>query len=95
MVDMTPRLRNLLIGLGISLAIMIFDQFSKSSDSSSSKPARKPKIQRPKKVVSQNSTQTNNTPKLNNSIAPLSSRKRSSLSSQLVGWQRNPFNSCC
>ena len=66
MVDMTPRLRNLLIGLGISLAIMIFDQFSKSSDSSSSKPARKPKIQRPKKVVSQNSTQTNNTPKLNN-----------------------------
>lgn len=92
MVDMTPRLRNLLIGLGISLAIMIFDQFSKSSDSSSSKPARKPKIQRPKKVVSQNSTQTNNTPKLNNSIPPVSSRKRSSLSSQLVGWQRNPFN---
>ena len=92
MVDMTPRLRNLLIGLGISLAIMIFDQFSKSSDSSSSKPARKPKIQRPKKVVSQNSTQTNNTPKLNNSISPFSSRKRSSLSSQLVGWQRNPFN---
>ena len=89
---MTPRLRNLLIGLGISLAIMIFDQFSKSSDSSSSKPARKPKIQRPKKVVSQNSTQTNNTPKLNNSISPVSSRKRSSLSSQLVGWQRNPFN---
>ena len=92
MVDMTPRLRNLLIGLGISLAIMIFDQFSKSSNSSSSKPVRKPKIQRPKKVVSQNSTQTNNTPKLNNSISPASSRKRSSLSSQLVGWQRNPFN---
>ena len=33
-----------------------------------------------------------NTPKLNNSISPVSSRKRSSLSSQLVGWQRNPFN---
>ena len=92
MVDMTPRLRNLLIGLGVSLAIMIFDQFSKSSDSSSSKPARKPKIQRPKKVVSQNSTQINNAPKLNNSISPASSRKRSALSSQLVGWQRNPFN---
>ena len=92
MVDMTPRLRNLLIGFGISVAIMIIDQFSNSSNSSSPKSARKPKIQRPKKVVSQNSAQINNSPKLNSSISSVSPRKRSSLSSQLVGWQRNPFN---
>ena len=91
MVDMTPRLRNLLIGLGISVAIMIFDQFSKSSGSSNSNPVRKPKIQRPKKVVSQNSTQKSSALKTNNTSS-LKSRKRSSLSSQLVGWQRNPFN---
>ena len=92
MVDMTPRLRNLLIGLGISFAIMIVDQASKSSGSSNSNSSRKAKIQKPKKVVAQNSTQSNNTPKLNNSSVT-SMRRKSTLSSQLVGWQRNPFNS--
>ena len=53
---MTPRLRNLLIGLGISVAIMIVDQASKSSGSSNSNSSRKAKIQKPKKVVAQNST---------------------------------------
>ena len=51
---MTPRLRNLLIGLGISVAIMIVDQVSKSSSSSNSNSTRKAKIQKPKKVVAQN-----------------------------------------
>ena len=53
---MTPRLRNLLIGLGISFAIMIVDQISKSSGSSNSSSSRKAKIQKPKKVVAKNST---------------------------------------
>ncbi len=60
---MTPRLRNLLIGLGISVAIMIFDQFSKSSGSSSSKPTRKAKIQRPKKDTAPITTMASSTPK--------------------------------
>ena len=89
---MTPRLRNLLIGLGISVAIMIFDQFSKSSGSSSSKPTRKAKIQRPKKVIATNTTQTSNTPKPRKTTSVSSSRRRATSSSQLVGWQRNPFN---
>lgn len=92
MVDMTPRLRNLLIGLGISVAIMIFDQFSKSSGSSSSKATRKAKIQRPKKVTAPNTTLANSAPKSKNTTSISSSRRRASISSQLVGWQRNPFN---
>jgi hypothetical protein len=89
---MTPRLRNLLIGLGISVAIMIFDQFSKSSGSSSSKPTRKAKIQRPKKDTAPSTTLASNTPKPKKTNSRSSSRRRSSISSQLVGWQRNPFN---
>ena len=92
MVDMTPRLRNLLIGLGISVAIMIFDQFSKSSGSSSSKPTRKAKIQRPKKDTAPITTLASNTPKPKKTNSISSSRRRASISSQLVGWQRNPFN---
>ena len=92
MVDMTPRLRNLLIGLGISVAIMIFDQFSKSSVSSSSKPTRKAKIQRPKKDTTPSTTLASNTPKPKKTNSISSSRRRASISSQLVGWQRNPFN---
>jgi len=93
MVDMTPRLRNLLIGLGISVAIMIVDQVSKSSGSSNSNSTRKAKIQKPKKVVAQNTSTKNSSlsPVKNSSI--MSNRRKSSLSSQLVGWQRNPFNS--
>ena len=90
---MTPRLRNLLIGLGISVAIMIVDQVSKSSGSSSSNSTRKAKIQKPKKVVAQNASAKNSSlsPLKNSSM--MSNRRKSSLSSQLVGWQRNPFNS--
>ena len=90
---MTPRLRNLLIGLGISVAIMIVDQVSKSSGSSNSNSSRKAKIQKPKKVVAQNTSSKSSSlsPVKNSSI--ISNRRKSSLSSQLVGWQRNPFNS--
>ena len=90
---MTPRLRNLLIGLGISVAIMIVDQVSKSSGSSNSNSTRKAKTQKPKKVVAQNTSMKNSSlsPVKNSSI--ISNRRKSSLSSQLVGWQRNPFNS--
>ena len=89
---MTPRLRNLLIGLGISVTIMIVDQVSKSSNSSNSNSTRKAKVQKPKKVVAQNiSTQNSSSSSINTSR--MSNRRKSSLSSQLVGWQRNPFNS--
>ncbi len=93
MVDMTPRLRNLLIGLGISVAIMIVDQVSKSSGSSNSNSARKAKIQKPKKVVAQNTNAKSNSLSSIKSQSKISNRRKSSLSSQLVGWQRNPFNS--
>ena len=90
---MTPRLRNLLIGLGISVAIMIVDQVSKSSGSSNSSSTRKAKIQKPKKVVVQNTNTTNSSLSAVKNSSIMSSRRKSSLSSQLVGWQRNPFNS--
>ena len=93
MVDMTPRLRNLLIGLGISVTIMIVDQVSKSSGSSSSNSTRKAKIQKPKKVVAQNTSTKNSSLSAVKNSSIMSSRRKSSLSSQLVGWQRNPFNS--
>ena len=88
---MTPRLRNLLIGLGISVVIMIFDQVSKSSGSSSSNSPRKAKIQKPKRVATQSSTQKSSVPKTTN-MASIANTRRISASSQLVGWQRNPFN---
>ena len=90
---MTPRLRNLLIGLGISVAIMIVDQVSKSSSSSNSNSTRKAKIQKPKKVVAQNTSIKNSSLSPVKSSSIMSNRRKSSLSSQLVGWQRNPFNS--
>ena len=90
---MTPRLRNLLIGLGISVAIMIVDQVSKSSGSSNSSSARKAKIQKPKKVVAQNTSTKNSSLSAVKNSSIISRRRKSSLSSQLVGWQRNPFNS--
>ena len=89
---MTPRLRNLLIGLGISVAIMIFDQVSKSSGSSSSNSTKKAKIQKPKKVVAQSSTQKSVVSKSKNVASIGNTKRRFSSSSQLVGWQRNPFN---
>ena len=90
---MTPRLRNLLIGLGISVVIMIADQFGQSSSSGSSKAPRKAKTQKPKKTVVQNSVPKASTPKTTALASVSSSKRRSSRSSQLVGWQRNPFNS--
>ena len=90
---MTPRLRNLLIGLGISVAIMIVDQVSKSSGSSNSNSTRKAKIQKPKKVVAQNTSTKNSSLSAVKNSSIMSSRRKSSLSTQLVGWQRNPFNS--
>tara|TARA_B100000674_G_scaffold13814_1_gene10149 strand:+ start:390 stop:932 length:543 start_codon:yes stop_codon:yes gene_type:complete len=90
---MTPRLRNLLIGLGISVTIMIVDQVSKSSGSSNSNSTRKAKIQKPKKVVAQNTSMKNSSSSSINNASRMSNRRKSNLSSQLVGWQRNPFNS--
>lgn len=89
---MTPRLRNLLIGLGISMAIMIFDQFNQSSESSSSNASKKAKTRKPKKVVVQKSAQTTIVSSSKNIASITNIRKRSNRSSQLVGWQRNPFN---
>ena len=90
---MTPRLRNLLIGLGISVVIMIADQVSQSSGSSSSKGSRKAKSQKPKKTVVQTSVPETSAPKTTTTNSIPSSKRRSSRASQLVGWQRNPFNS--
>ena len=90
---MTPRLRNLLIGLGISVVILIVDQVNKSSGSSNSNSSRKAKIQKPKKVVAKNSTSKVVASISSNNSSVTSTRRKSTLSSQLVGWQRNPFNS--
>jgi len=90
---MTPRLRNLLIGLGISVVIMIVDQVQSSGSGSSKKP-QKAKTQRTKKVIAESPAQQTNTP-ITASVAsgPTTKRKSSRSTSQLVGWQRNPFNS--
>ena len=90
---MTPRLRNLLIGLGISVVVMIVDQVQSSGSGSSKKP-QKAKTQRTKKVIAESPAQQTNTP-ITASVAsaPTTKRKSSRSTSQLVGWQRNPFNS--
>ena len=91
---MTPRLRNLLIGLGISVVIMVVDQVSQSSGSGSSKKPQKAKTQGTKKVIAESSVQQTSTPTITASVASApTTTRRSSRSSQLVGWQRNPFNS--
>ena len=89
---MTPRLRNLLIGLGISVVIMIVDQVQSSGSGSSKKP-QKTKTQRTKKVIAESSVQKTSTPITASVASTPTTRRRSSRSSQLVGWQRNPFNS--
>ena len=73
---MTPRLRNLLIGLGISVTIMIVDQVSKSSGSSSSNSTRKAKIQKPKKVVAQNTGTKNSSSFSINNTSRISNRRK-------------------
>ena len=90
---MTPRLRNLLIGLGISVVIMIVDQVNQSSGSESSKKPQKAKTQRTKKVIAVSSVQKKSTPITASVASAPTTKRRSSRSSQLVGWQRNPFNS--
>ena len=93
---MTPRLRNLLIALGVSIAVMVVDKVSLSSGSSnnSKKASRRvAKNQTPKKVIAESSAKQANTPKAASIASVPTTRRRSSRSSQLVGWQRNPFNS--
>ena len=90
---MTPRLRNLLIGLGISVVIMIVDQVNQSSGSGNSKKPQKAKTQRAKKVIAESSVQKAGTPITASVASAPTTKRRSSRSSQLVGWQRNPFNS--
>ena len=92
---MTPRLRNLLIALGVSVAVMVVDKLSQSSGSSSSTKAsrRVAKTQKPKKVIAERSVGQTSAPKTASIASAPSTRRRSSRSSQLVGWQRNPFNS--
>ena len=89
---MTPRLRNLLIGLGISVVIMIVDQVNQSSGSAGSKKPRKTKTQKTKKVIAESSVQKTSTPIAASVASAPTTKRRSSRSSQLVGWQRNPFN---
>ena len=93
---MTPRLRNLLIALGVSVAVMVVDKVSLSSGSSnnSKKASRRvSKTQTPKKVIAESSAKQSTTPKAASIASVPTTRRRSSRSSQLVGWQRNPFNS--
>ena len=90
---MTPRLRNLLIGLGISVVIMIVDQVNQSSGSGSSKKPQKAKTQRTKKVIAESSVQKTSAQITASVSSAPTTKRRSSRSSQLVGWQRNPFNS--
>jgi len=72
---------------------MIADQVSQSSGSSSSKTSRKAKTQKPKKTIVQTSVPKTSTPKTVAIASTPTSKRRSSRASQLVGWQRNPFNS--
>ena len=76
------------------MVIMIVDQVNQSSGSGSSKKPRKAKTQRTKKVIAESPAQQTNTP-ITASVAsaPTTKRKSSRSTSQLVGWQRNPFNS--
>ena len=73
---------------------MVVDQVSQSSGSGSSKKPQKAKTQRTKKVIAESPAQQTNTP-ITASVAsgPTTKRKSSRSTSQLVGWQRNPFNS--
>ena len=73
---------------------MVVDQVSQSSGSGGSKKPRKAKTQRTKKVIAESPAQQTNTP-ITASVAsgPTTKRKSSRSTSQLVGWQRNPFNS--
>ena len=87
---MTPRLRLLLMGLGLSLAVLAFDQISNYRTKSAKKASRArstPKKQViTKKEEERPATLAASTPRVNNN------QRRSAQTSQLVGWQRNPFS---
>ena len=70
---------------------MIVDQVNQS-DSGSSKKPQKARTQAPKKVVVERSVSKKNTPKTASIVTTPITKKRFSRASQLVGWQRNPFN---
>ena len=86
---MTPRLRLLLMGLGLSLAVLVFDQINNYRVKSSKKESRAGS--KPKKQVITNKEKS---PEAVVARAPRVSnnQKRSAQTSQLVGWQRNPFS---
>lgn len=86
---MTPRLRLLLMGLGLSMSVLIFDQINNYRVKSSKKASRAksaPKKQVITKKEETPATVIASTPKVNND------QRRSAQTSQLVGWQRNPFS---
>ena len=86
---MTPRLRLLLMGLGLSMAVLIFDQINNYRVKSSKKESRArstPKKQVITKKVEAPATAIASTPRVSNN------QRRSAQTSQLVGWQRNPFS---
>ena len=86
---MTPRLRLLLMGLGLSMSVLIFDQINNYRVKSSKKESRArstPKKQVITKKEEPPVTVVASTPRVSND------QKRSAQTSQLVGWQRNPFS---
>ena len=87
---MTPRLRLLLIGLGISLVILVVDQIN-TYNGNSKKPSKKVSQPR-KKVVKQDNQKESSVSTSNKSNSIRKKRKNPSNVSQLVGWQRNPFS---
>ena len=86
---MTPRLRLLLMGLGLSMTVLVFDQINNYRVKSSKKASRArstPKKQVITKIEEPPVTVVASTPRVNND------QRRSAQTSQLVGWQRNPFS---
>ena len=86
---MTTRLRLLLMGLGLSLAVLVFDQINNYRVKSSKKASRArstPKKQVITKKEEAPATVVASTPRVSND------QRRSAQTSQLVGWQRNPFS---
>ena len=85
---MTPKLRLILIGLGFSLAILAFDQINTYREKSSKKSSKTRSTPRKKVIVEdeKKAIVTSNIPKVNNN------RKKLTQTSQLVGWERNPFS---
>ena len=86
---MTPRLRLLLMGLGLSLAVLVFDQINNYRVKSSKKTSRARSTPKKQVITKKEETPVTvaaSTPRVNND------QRRSAQTSQLVGWQRNPFS---